>query len=105
VRTAAELTYQDEISSYKNLHPEQFIYAPFVSRESFEPGLTGRIPDAIEDGKLEKWAGLQLDASRSQVMICGNPGMVRDTIAVLEHRGLKKNRRNHPGQITTESYW
>jgi len=105
VRTAAELTYQDEIQSYRKRHPDQFVYAPFVSREEYEPGLKGRIPEAIEDGRLERWAGLDIDASRSQVMICGNPGMVRDTIAVLERRGLKKNRRNHPGQITTESYW
>jgi ferredoxin--NADP+ reductase len=38
-------------------------------------------------------------------MICGNPGMVRDTTAVLEARGLKKNKRRDPGQITTEQYW
>ena len=38
-------------------------------------------------------------------MICGNPDMVRDTVAVLETRGLKKNRRRDPGHITTEQYW
>jgi ferredoxin--NADP+ reductase len=46
-----------------------------------------------------------ITASDSQVMICGNPAMVHDTLTVLEARGLKKNRRRDPGQITTEQYW
>jgi ferredoxin--NADP+ reductase len=31
--------------------------------------------------------------------------MLRDTAAVLEARGLKKNKRKEPGNITVESYW
>jgi ferredoxin--NADP+ reductase len=38
-------------------------------------------------------------------MICGNPDMVRDTIRILEQRGLRRNRRSQPGHITTEHYW
>ena len=38
-------------------------------------------------------------------MICVNPDMVRDTVAVLEKGGLKKNRLRDPGHITTEQYW
>jgi ferredoxin--NADP+ reductase len=38
-------------------------------------------------------------------MICGNPYMVHDTQAVLEARGMKKNKRRAPGQITVEQYW
>jgi len=38
-------------------------------------------------------------------MICGNPAMVRDTVAALEARGMKKNKRRDPGQSTTEQYW
>jgi ferredoxin--NADP+ reductase len=45
------------------------------------------------------------DTDFAQVMICGNPDMVRDTTAVLEARGLKKNRRKDPGHITVEAYW
>ncbi|MGL5284623.1 MAG: ferredoxin--NADP(+) reductase, partial [Aeromonas sp.] len=41
----------------------------------------------------------------SQVMICGNPEMVRDTQAILLARGLAKNLRRKPGQITAEHYW
>jgi ferredoxin--NADP+ reductase len=31
--------------------------------------------------------------------------MVADTTIILEERGLKKNKRKEPGQITVETYW
>jgi ferredoxin--NADP+ reductase len=105
VRTAGELAYRDEIERFAALRGEQFTYIPFVSREETGFALNGRIPDAIRDGRLEQRAGVRLQASTCQVMICGNPDMVRDTTAVLEERGFKKNRRTHSGQITTENYW
>jgi ferredoxin--NADP+ reductase len=38
-------------------------------------------------------------------MICGNPAMLEDTLAVLESRGLKRHKRKEPGNIHVESYW
>jgi ferredoxin--NADP+ reductase len=105
VRTAAELTYQDEINALLEQHPEQLQMIPFVSREDTDVAIRARVPDAIEDGRLEARAGIPLNAENSQVMICGNPAMVRDTTRVLEARGLKKNKRRDPGHITTEQYW
>jgi len=105
VRTADELTYGDEISALREQHPEQLQFIPFVSREDTAFAIKGRVPVAIEDGRLEQRAGIRIATDDSQVMICGNPEMVRDTMAVLEARGLKKNRRREPGQITTEQYW
>jgi ferredoxin--NADP+ reductase len=78
---------------------------PFLSILSTDEVISGRVPYAIEDGRLEERAGLKLTPENSQVMICGNPAMVRDTQGVLEARGLKKNRRRDPGHITTEQYW
>lgn len=105
VRTAAELTYGDEIRALLQQHPGQLQFIPFVSREDADSSIKARVPAAIEDGRLEQRAGFTFTASDSQVMICGNPAMVRDTMVVLEARGLKKNRRREPGQITTEQYW
>jgi len=105
VRTVDELTYQDEIKSLYIKYPRQFQMIPFVSREDTDFAIKGRIPQAIEDGRLESRAGIPLTAQASQVMICGNPDMVRDTRLVLERRGLKKNKRREPGQITVENYW
>ncbi|MDO8412944.1 MAG: ferredoxin--NADP reductase [Gallionellaceae bacterium] len=105
VRYKHELTYQDTIARIRELHPQQFHYIPFVSREETDFAMPGRVMDAIADGRLEKRAGLALTTETSQVMICGNPDMVRDTIAALSARGMKKNRRREPGHITIENYW
>jgi len=105
VRTAEELTYGDEIRSLLEQHPEQLQYIPFVSREDTDFAIKARVPVAIEDGRLEQRAGCEITAGDSQVMICGNPAMVRGTVAVLERRGMQKNKRREPGHITTEQYW
>jgi len=105
VRTIEELVYSDEIRQQLDLHPDQLQFIPFVSREAADFAIEGRVPTAIESGQLEERAGLILSADNSQVMICGNPAMVRDTQTILEVRGLKKNKRREPGHITTEQYW
>lgn len=105
VRTAAELTYQPLIESFKQQHPDQFEYVPFVSREKTDYALPGRIPAAIKNGKLEKRAGVNIEDGKSQIMLCGNPDMVKDAREMLEKRGLTKNLRRTPGSISTENYW
>jgi ferredoxin--NADP+ reductase len=59
----------------------------------------------LRDGRLEAAAGLELSAANSQVMLCGNPDMLKDTSAVLIERGMRKHRRRAPGHITVESFW
>lgn len=105
VRYAEELTYQETVRVIAEQRGSQFVYVPFVTREDTNFALKARIPQAIQDGRLEARAGVPLAAEGSQVMICGNPDMVADTSAVLEARGFKKNRRKDPGQITVENYW
>lgn len=105
VREAAELVYRDVVAGIARTHAEQFTYVPVVSRSSAEGVLHGRIPALLRDGALEARAGCELSAARSQVMLCGNPGMVKDTTTALLERGMKKHRRRDPGQITVENYW
>jgi len=105
VRRGDELNYQDQIEGLLARHPDQFVFVPVVSREHSDFALAGRIPHAIEDGRLETRAGIRLSAQSSQVMLCGNPEMVADTASALEQRGLKKHRRRDPGQISVENYW
>ncbi len=104
VRQAKELSYRDTIDSF-TVHGEQFCYVPFVSREDTDFAIHGRVPHAIVDGRLEIRAGATITVGKSQVMLCGNPDMVRDTRAILEGRGLKLNKRKEPGQISVENYW
>ena len=100
VRHAAELVYQEEIRNLNNIR-----YVSFVSREPAPGALAGRIPAALRDGRLEAAAGLELAAETSQVMLCGNPDMLKDAAAALAERGLRKHRRRAPGHITVESFW
>ena len=100
VRYARELVYQEELKKHAQLR-----YLPFVSREAASGALHGRIPAAIRDGRLEDAAGLSITPESAQIMLCGNPEMLKDTQAVLMARGLRKHRRRAPGHITVESFW
>jgi len=102
VRYARELVYQDLL---KKIERPQFRYVTFVSREPHAAALSGRIPAAIRDGRLEAAAGVALDAASSHVMLCGNPRMLKDAAAALAERGMRKHRRRNPGHITVESFW
>jgi ferredoxin--NADP+ reductase len=105
VRRQAELNYQDTIMGVAAEHPRQFTFMPFVSREPCSFALPGRVSPAIADGRLERRAGITLNAADSQVMLCGNPQMTADTLNTLIARGLKKNHRRDPGQVSLENYW
>lgn len=105
VRFSADLSYQAEINALMKKHSDQIIIQPFVTREPNMDALSGRITHALEDGMLERIVGFPLSAQSSQVMLCGNPHMVKDVKALLEQKGLNKNLRSKPGHITTERYW
>ena len=105
VRKIDELTYRATIQRFEEKSPEQFTYIPFVSREDTDFAIKGRVPAAIEDGRLEERANLPLHPDSAHVMICGNPEMVKDTSEVLKARGFTKNSRKESGHITTENYW
>jgi ferredoxin--NADP+ reductase len=105
-RHANELVYADVANDVQKAHPASFSFIQVASRAP-ELGhvLHGRIPALMADGSLEARAGLPISATSSQVMLCGNPDMVKDAIATLAERGMKKHRRRNPGQITVENYW
>jgi ferredoxin--NADP+ reductase len=105
VRLAEELSFADTIQSLSVNYPDQFQFIPFVSREPSQHALQARIPPCIEDGRLERRAGLLIEPATTQLMLCGNPDMVRDTSEVLKARGLERNRRRAPGQFSVENYW
>lgn len=104
-RYAQELVYRERLGEIAARRGAQFARVTLVSREAHAGSLLGRIPAAVADGRLEAAAGVPLEAGRAQVLLCGNPDMVRDTMAVLAARGMKKHRRRSPGQITTEAFW
>ena len=105
VRSLADLKYQEMIAEFQQQYGERFHFQAFISREVVADTINGRIPVALQDGSLEKAVGRELNIEHSQLMLCGNPDMVKDAMQVLKARGFSKNRRRTPGQITVENYW
>ena len=105
VRHAEELTYRDTVDAIAHARAGAFTYIPMVSREPHPDALAGRIPAAIEDGRLEARAGIALSPENSHAMLCGNPAMVDDTQKLLATRGMRRHRRREPGHVTLETYW
>jgi len=114
VRTAAELAYRDEIlawprrpdyASHFRDAPDRLVYLPIASREALPGKPRARLTALLEDGRLERLAGLDLDPERSRVMLCGNPAMVGDARKLLAARGFAPGRRGVPGNLAVENYW
>lgn len=105
VRHVEDLTYRDTIRDFVDRDPERFRYIPFVSREETDFALPGRVPAAIESGALQERAGLPMTPEDSQVMLCGNPEMVKDSMNLLAGWGFEPNTRKQQGHVTTENYW
>lgn len=106
VRTAAELAYVDRIQEIAETFGEGHIGFKFIPIITRDPSalLHDRLPVLIENGELEKVAGIELSPATSHVMLCGNPEMVDDTKEALKRRGLTMNRRGE-GNIAVENYW
>ncbi|WP_342244901.1 ferredoxin--NADP reductase [Pseudomonas sp. OTU5201] len=110
VRQAAELAYQPLIDDLKTRDylegvADKLLYIPVVTREDVSGALHGRITTLIENGELERAAGLDLTPEHSRVMLCGNPQMIEDTRAVLKARDMNLSLTRRPGQVAVENYW
>lgn len=106
VRLGEELSYGDTINQLlAQVGQVSCTMYPLFPVRAGRKGSLVVSPAAIADGRLEQFVGLSLVPEQSQVMICGNPQMVRDTQEILLQRGLRKNLRRSPGEITVEHYW
>ncbi|HKT71684.1 MAG TPA: ferredoxin--NADP reductase [Steroidobacteraceae bacterium] len=109
VRHVSELAYADRINGElpQDEHigewiRAQLIYYPTVTREPFRN--RGRLTDLVESGTLFEDIGLPpLDPAIDRAMICGSPGMLRDTSALLNARGFKISEHiGAPGDYVIE---
>ncbi|MGI2257950.1 ferredoxin--NADP reductase [Shewanella sp. GXUN23E] len=105
VRLKEDLAYWQALNQLAAKYSGRLTLIPCVTREEMTDGLSCRIPEGLENGSIEALAGFSITPTDSQVMICGNPGMVADSLSWLQGRGLAKNLRRAPGQITMEKYW
>jgi ferredoxin--NADP+ reductase len=110
VREAKELAYQSLIAGleqreYLAEYAGKLQFIPVVTREEHPGALNGRITTLIENGELERAAGLALTPEHSRVMLCGNPQMIDDTRKVLKARDMNLSLSRRPGQVAVETYW
>lgn len=107
-RYQEELAYQETINhslpNNEYLGEEirkKLIYYPTVTREVFKN--TGRITDLLETGKLSCDVGLDpINTTDDRFMICGSPGMLKDTCRILDQKGFKETRKGVAGHYVIE---
>ncbi|PYC22027.1 ferredoxin--NADP(+) reductase [Aquipseudomonas alcaligenes] len=109
-RGRGELAYQELIAELPQREwlegaGHKLRYIPVVTRERVAGALHARITSLIENGELERAAGLALEPEHSRIMLCGNPQMIEDTRAVLKARNLNLALTRRPGQVAVENYW
>lgn len=110
VRTHEELAYRELIAGLADCEwlegvQDKFLYLPLVTRETVPGCLNARLTDLLDNGELERAAGLTLDPARSRVMLCGNPEMVEDLRVRLQQRDLQLSLTRRPGAVAVENYW
>jgi ferredoxin--NADP+ reductase len=104
-RGPTELAHRAELEALVAERAGSFRYLPVLSRHAEAGQLTGRLTQALATGELERRAETAILPESTHVLLCGNPSMIDDAIALLGERGLKRHRQRAPGHITTEKYW
>ena len=108
VRHVDELAYQELIQQELPGHEflgemarEKLLYYPTVTREPFRN--QGRITDLMTSGRLFRDLGLpEPTADDDRFMLCGSPGMLRDTTGILDARGFRESRNGEIGHYVIE---
>jgi ferredoxin--NADP+ reductase len=103
-----ELAYQDRISKELFNHEflgemvaDRLLYYPTVTREPFVN--QGRIPQLLSgDEFFEKLGMPAFSKEDDRFMLCGSPAMLKDTVAVLEAKGLTEGNMSHQGHYVIE---
>jgi ferredoxin/flavodoxin---NADP+ reductase len=104
-RRAAELANRAELEELVSRRGAAFRYVPTLSQEPEAAVAQGRLTALFRAGELEARAETRLAPETAHVMLCGNPAMIDEVVALLGERGMKRHRQRAPGHITTEKYW
>ena len=104
-RGVAELAHRPELEALVSERGAGFRYLPVLSRQPETEFLHGRVTQTLASGELEQRAETPIAAETAHVMLCGNPSMIDEVLALLAARGLRRHRQRTPGHVTTEKYW
>ncbi|CAL4324836.1 Flavodoxin/ferredoxin--NADP reductase [Buchnera aphidicola (Periphyllus testudinaceus)] len=106
VRYFSDLKYLNLIKKLEKKYKKKLIVAITISREKKNKFLYGRITKLFLNKTLEKFIGINMTNKNSNVMLCGNPFMVKEMFNILiNEKKMTKNLRKKPGNITRENYW
>ncbi|MDR0479794.1 MAG: ferredoxin--NADP reductase [Burkholderiaceae bacterium] len=108
VRLVSELAYHEYLTYDLPQHEflgelvrAQLKYYPTVTREPFPH--QGRLTDLMTSHKLTDDLGLPpLNPQEDRVMLCGSPGLLADTRAILNGMGFSEGSTTEPGDYVIE---
>lgn len=106
-RYSWDLGYRGELETLARLR-SNFTYIPSITRPDQDAhfiGRIGRIQAILEQGALEKDAGVKMDPDHADFYLCGNPEMINVVSGMLEAKGFKRSKGKDPGNIHVEEYW
>lgn len=106
-RFSWDLGYRGELETLARLRPN-FTYLPSITRQDQDPtfrGHVGRIQALLEQGIVEREAGVTLDPAVADVFLCGNPDMINSVKGMLAARGFAPDHGPEIGTIHVEEYW
>ncbi len=80
---------------------DRLVYYPSVTREPFRT--VGRITELLTSGRAFSDLGVSaLSREHDRVMLCGNPGMLKETSALFESLGFEEGNGGEPGHYLVE---
>ncbi len=107
-RHSWDLGYRSELLNLQHICPN-FTYIPTISRPADEPvpwtGHTGYVQSLWSQGALASAWGFQPTPENTHIFLCGSPGMIDETIAMLAGEDFCEHTKKEPGQIHVERYW
>ncbi len=108
-RHSWDLAYRDELVTMQRLRPELLSYIATVSRPDEEPipwgGEVGRVQDVWLRRCVGAAWGVEPSPADTHLLLCGNPAMIENMVALLAGEGYNEHTRQHPGHVHVERYW
>jgi ferredoxin--NADP+ reductase len=107
-RHSWDLAYRAELVTMQRLRPNLAYFAT-VSRPDEEPvpwgGEVGRVQDVWLRRRVGGAWGVEPSPADTHLLLCGNPTMIGDMVALLASEGYSEHTRQQPGHVHVERYW
>jgi ferredoxin--NADP+ reductase len=107
-RHSWDLGYRGELIAMARYCPT-FHYIPVISRPQEElldwGGKVGYIQHLWEAGLVHDILGTDPTPENTDMLLCGNPGMIEEMLERLNSVGFVKHTKKQAGQLHVEKYW